>query len=150
DSGSGLLMAGPDFRHNYLLLLILLVQLLAGGCREEVDVAASITAAQQHEASGRHRAAIIELKNAIHKSSNHAEAHFLLGFAYTRTGEFDLASTELRRAQELKYDSAQVELALLKTMLATGKFQTVLDQTRFGIGGDAKVGITGDPGMRAA
>lgn len=92
------------------------------------DPRALIAKAQEHRAKNNHKAAIIELKNALQKNANNAEARYLLGMSYYDTRDYRSAEQELRRALELSYERGKVLPMLGKSLLALGEFEKVLDQ----------------------
>ncbi|MFQ5661400.1 MAG: XrtA/PEP-CTERM system TPR-repeat protein PrsT [Gammaproteobacteria bacterium] len=72
---------------------------------------------------------IIELKNALQKDTNLAEARWLLGNAYLKLGAGQAAYKELEHARQLGYDKPDLETTLLQVLLLNGEFQAVLDKT---------------------
>ena len=101
---------------------------LAAGCNLSSDPQRSIAKAEEYREKNNYKAAIIEIKNALQKDANHAEARYLLGITYYDNRDYRLAEQELRRALELKYAPDKVMPALAKSLLNLGEFQKVLDQ----------------------
>ena len=77
------------------------VLLLTGGlasCSRGDSPEQLVAEAVKYQKQGDRKAAIIQLKNALQKKPDDAEARFLLGSIYIETGEALSAEKELRRA----------------------------------------------------
>ncbi|MBB3117073.1 XrtA/PEP-CTERM system TPR-repeat protein PrsT [Pseudoduganella violacea] len=85
--------------------------------------------ARQYQQKGDHKAALIQLKNALEKSPDLAEARFQLASLYNDLGEPLAAEKEIRRAIALKYPAEKTTPVLARTLLMQGEFQKVLDET---------------------
>src|SRR5689334_20192813 len=72
-----------------------------GGCGGS-DPASFIASAKSYIARHEYRSAIIELKNALQKNPDNAEARYLLARALFDNGESIAAETEVRKAIALK------------------------------------------------
>lgn len=75
-------------------------------------------------------AGIIELKNALQKQPDLAEARFLLGKALLDREDPTAAEVELRKARELKYPDEQVLPLLAKALLDSGNPAKVIELDR--------------------
>ena len=64
--------------------------------------------------------AVIQLKNALDKNPNSAEARFLLGKALLQGGDPSTALIELRKAQDAKTPDEQVVPEIARALLAAG------------------------------
>lgn len=75
--------------------------------------------ATQLKNDGRYEEAEVLLKQALHSSPNHAEAHRMLGLVYCFTGMFDESIQELETSVSLNPESVQarIDLALTYSML---------------------------------
>lgn len=91
---------------------------------------ALVADARQLQQKGDVKAAIIQLKNALQKNPDDAEARYLLGVIYNETGDPKSAEKELRRALSLGMSPARVLPDLGKALLGDGQFQRVLDETK--------------------
>lgn len=98
----------------------LLAALLLAGCGGEKPEA-MLASAKDYLAKNDHKAAVIQLKNALQKKPELAEARFLLGKALLEGGDAKGAEIELRKAQELNYPADQVTPLLARAMLALGQ-----------------------------
>ncbi len=87
-----------------------------------------IASAREYIAKKDHTAAIIQLKNALQKDINSAEARFLLGQSLLANGDPVGAAVELRKARDLKHPDAQVVPLLAQAMLQQGLFKAVNDE----------------------
>lgn len=87
-----------------------------------------IASAREYIAKKDHPAAIIQLKNALQKDVNSAEARFLLGQSLLANGDPVGAAVELRKARDLKHPDAQVVPLLAGAMLQQGLFKAVNDE----------------------
>ncbi len=97
-------------------------------------------------------AAVIELKNALQKDPEHAQARAELGILYVLLGQGEAATKELERSKELGLDNVEVTVALLRALLLQRSYQRVLyeivvdeerkDNSDFLIlGGEAQLGL---------
>lgn len=114
-------------QYRAALLAWFSVALVVSACQGQ-DASRSLSAAKDHLQKKESKAAVIELKNALQAQPDLAEARFLLGKAYLESGEFANASSELRRARDLKYPDDSVVPSLAKAMLGEQQAQQVIDQ----------------------
>ena len=115
---------------------LLLAILIAVGCDPNPEKL--MASARQEREKGNNSAAIIHLREVLQETPDNAEARYLLGLAYNTTGDFASAEKELRKALELRYDAVKVVPPLLKSLLAQGQFQKVLDEAHPEAGGDRR------------
>ena len=87
-----------------------------------------LASAREYQAKNDHKAAVIQIKNALQKSPDSAEARYLLGTVLLKTGEVASAEVELRKALELKFPADQVIPELARAKLAQGQFKKVTDE----------------------
>jgi putative PEP-CTERM system TPR-repeat lipoprotein len=87
-----------------------------------------IQRAKDFEDKGDVRGSIIELKNAIQKNPNSAQARLLLGQAYLRVAMGAEAEKEFRRAIELGVNAEAVKPQLGEALLHTGEYLKVLEE----------------------
>jgi putative PEP-CTERM system TPR-repeat lipoprotein len=106
--------------------MLLALVLVCAGCSDYATPEQLIASAKQERDKGNYRNAIIHLKSVLQKSPQNAEARYLLGVTYNDTGDFKSAEIELRRAIELRYDLANVQIG--KPLLMMGQFQKVLNE----------------------
>ncbi|WP_258192177.1 XrtA/PEP-CTERM system TPR-repeat protein PrsT [Nitrosospira multiformis] len=115
------------------LTLAIAAALTAGcmqGCNKVEDPAKLMADAKRYEEKGDHKAAIIQLKNALQQNPEDPEARYLLGTIYNKTGDFQSAEKELRKALSLGMDAGTVLPELGQTLLKLGAYQQVLDETK--------------------
>ncbi|WP_300338850.1 XrtA/PEP-CTERM system TPR-repeat protein PrsT [Accumulibacter sp.] len=105
----------------------LLAALLLVGCGGDKPEA-MLASAKEYLAKHDHKAATIQLKNALQQKPDLAEARFLLGEALLDAGDPTGAEVELRKAQSLNYPADQVTPLLARTMLALGQAKKVTDE----------------------
>src|SRR5512135_212672 len=89
---------------------------------------ALLASAKDYLAKNDRKAAVIQLKDALQKSPDLAEARFLLGRALLDSGDVRAAEIELRKAMELKYPVDQVAPPLARTLLLSGEFKKLTDE----------------------
>ncbi|MFJ3054894.1 XrtA/PEP-CTERM system TPR-repeat protein PrsT [Herbaspirillum sp. NPDC087042] len=89
-----------------------------------------VSEAKQYQQKGDNAAAEIQLKNALQKDADNAEARLLLGKIYAETGNAASADKELRRALALGVKPEQVLPSLARALLMEGQFDKVLEETR--------------------
>ena len=75
-----------------------------------------------------HAAAVIQLKSALQKNVNNAEARQLLGASLLETGDAKAAAIELRKALELGAEAKVVQPLLARAMLAQGQTREVVQE----------------------
>ncbi|TFW21916.1 PEP-CTERM system TPR-repeat protein PrsT, partial [Massilia arenosa] len=105
----------------------LLASATLGGCQRTQEPSTYLASARQFEQKGDHKAAIIQLKNALQQNPDLREARVQLGQVYLNQGDAISAEKELRRALDLHAPEATVRPLLGRAMLRQGKFQDVLD-----------------------
>lgn len=86
-----------------------------------------IQRAKDSEDKGNLRQSVIELKNAIQKNPDSAQARLLLGQLYLRLGRGDEAEKELLQAERLGVSPELIKLDLGKAWLLMGAYQRLLD-----------------------
>jgi putative PEP-CTERM system TPR-repeat lipoprotein len=92
------------------------------------DPTALVASAKEYIAKREFNAAVIQLKNALQKEPDNAEARYLLGLASLDNGDVLTAEIELNKAQELGLRSEELEIARVRTLFAKGDSQGVIAQ----------------------
>ena len=105
-----------------------------------------VGSAKEFLAKGDTKSAVIQLKNALQKSPDIAEARFLLGKAQLDTGDVLAAEKELRKALELKYPADDVVPLLARSMAGSGQYKAVIDE----FGGTSVASARGTAELQAA
>jgi len=139
-----------------LVILVLGAVLVLGACdkfRSYTD-AEHVQRAKDFQAKGESKSVVIELKNALTKNGNNAEARWLLGEAYLDFDEGAQAEKELKRAADLGISAETLMIPLGRAYLLQGKYNEVLTQITPGkqasvrtqaqilkLHGDAQVGL---------
>ncbi|MEQ1600220.1 MAG: PEP-CTERM system TPR-repeat protein PrsT [Methylophilaceae bacterium] len=111
--------------------------LLMGGvtsCGKAETSQKLVLEAKQYQQKGDNKAAVIQLKNALQKNPDDAEARYLLGTIYNQIGDVQSAEKELRRALTLGVDAAKILPELGKALVTQGEFQKVLDEVKLPAG----------------
>jgi putative PEP-CTERM system TPR-repeat lipoprotein len=110
--------------------LALSVPLILSGCdsASRLTEQEHIQRAKDFEDKGSLKEGVIELKNAIQKNPDSAEARLLLGEIYLRLGQGDEAEKEFARAEKLGVNAESVKLQLGKAWLLTGEYKRVLEE----------------------
>lgn len=111
------------FKIAVLTLTLLTGSGCGGGSPDEM-----LASAKDYLAKNDSAAATIQLKNALAKNPNLAEARFLLGRALLDGGDAVAAEVELRKAQELKFAAEQITPVLARALLAQGQHKKVLEE----------------------
>jgi putative PEP-CTERM system TPR-repeat lipoprotein len=123
---------GGNKQLKRVVMLSMVSALIGGGmtaCSKAENTQALVSEARQYQQNGDNQAAIIQLKNALQKKPDDAEARYLLGMIYLETGDPAPAEKELRKALALGMDRDRVTPGLGRTLLAQGQFQKILDET---------------------
>jgi putative PEP-CTERM system TPR-repeat lipoprotein len=111
------------------LSLALAAGLALAGCGDSaLTDAEHIAKAKDFLDHGNDRGGLIELKNALQKNPDNAEARRLLGEVEARLGDGPAAEKELRQAIALGVQPEAVALPLAEALLSQGKYQAILDQ----------------------
>ncbi len=123
--GSGFFATGHKFLKNKIYLILLLVTL--GGCGLGIDADGHVERARTSMLAGDRAKAVIELKNALQKDSEHFEARLLLADASFLSGDFAGAQKESERALALRPGSVEAAEVYAEVLLAQGKTVEALD-----------------------
>jgi putative PEP-CTERM system TPR-repeat lipoprotein len=97
--------------------------------------------AKNFKDEGKLQSSVIELKNALQKNPDNAQARWLLGEIYVDLGQSPEAEKELLKAKELGVAEESLKVPLGKALLAQGLYQRVLS--------DIKVGPESPPPIQA-
>jgi putative PEP-CTERM system TPR-repeat lipoprotein len=103
--------------------------LMAGlsACSKDESTASLLAEAKQYQQKGDLKAAMIQLKNAVAKSPEDAEARMQLGMMHLETGDAVSAEKELRKARSLGVDAGRVLPLLGKANMMQGRSKELLD-----------------------
>lgn len=104
-----------------------LLTMMLGACGGD-SPESLILSSKDYLAKNDAKAAVIQLKNALQKNPNLAEARFLLGSALLESGDVAGAEVELRKALELKHSPDATIPLLARAMLAGGKAKKLADE----------------------
>jgi putative PEP-CTERM system TPR-repeat lipoprotein len=115
--------------HSALLLAMLAAPVLSG-CNPDSNLTAQerVQRAKDFESKGDLKASVIELKNALQKSPDDAQARWLLGLIYLKQGQANDAETQLNRAVQLGINPDSVRIPLARAWLLKGDYNQVLDK----------------------
>lgn len=102
-------------------LAIAAIALALTACGAQNDPKALIESAKAALAKSDPATATIQLKNALQKSPDNAEARFLLARALLQSGDAAGAETELNKAIDLKYPADQAYPVMARALLARGE-----------------------------
>ena len=111
--------------------------LTIAACSKPPTIDSLMADARQYQKSGDTKSAIIQLNNVLQQNPKHAEARYLLGSIYLHAGDTLRAETQLREALIAKFDAKLALPLLAQALFEQGKFQKVLDETRFSDYGEA-------------
>ncbi len=109
------------------IILAVVLALTMSCAKQDMSDVAHLGKAREYLQQNKHRAAIIELKNALQKNPANKEARLLLGKEYLLQGNGASAEKELRRAGELGAGD-QIKALLAQALLQQGKYQAVIDE----------------------
>jgi cellulose synthase operon protein C len=102
--------------------------LLAAGCSRDPGPAQLLASAARHQAGGDNHAAIIELKNVLQRTPDHAAARVQLGDAYLESGDVLSAEKEFRRARDAGAQAAVTEPRIGAVLLLQQRYEQVLTE----------------------
>jgi len=106
---------------------VCLASLLLTGCGAE-QPAALVSSAKNYLAKNEIPAAVIQLKAALQKQPDLAEARFLLGRTLLENGDPVSGEVELRKALALKYPASAVLPLLARSLVMQRKGQRAIDE----------------------
>lgn len=112
-----------------VLFAAVLVVCTFAACNRTQSVESLIAEAKKYQQKGDNASAQIQLKNALQKNPDDAEARYLLGMIEIEAGDALSAEKELRKALSLGKSAEAVLPNLGKSLLMQNQFQNVLDQT---------------------
>jgi len=107
--------------------------LLLGGmsaCNRDQSTATLLAEAKQYQQKGDQKAALIQLKNAVAKSPEDAEARLQLGALYLETGDAVSTDKEVRKAASLGMAPARTLPLLAQAMMMQGQFKQLLAEVK--------------------
>lgn len=87
-----------------------------------------IQLAKDFEDKGNLKESVIELKNAVQKYPDSAQARLLLGQIYLKLGKGHEAEKEFSRAEKLGVNTESIKLQLGKAWLMMGEYKRVLEE----------------------
>lgn len=121
-------MHASFFRLKPLTLAFLAVTTLAAcGQGSDYTVEEHIQRAKDFQSKGDMGASIIELKNAVQKNPNHAQARWLLGMVYLDLRLGNEAETQLEKSVQLGISKNNALIPLARAQYYQGNFQNTLD-----------------------
>jgi len=118
-------------------LLMLAAALALAGCSRD-EPTGLISSAKSYLAKHEYDAGIIQLKSALQKTPDDAEARMLYGKALLDTGRPAAAETEIRKAIELKYPPDETDPLLARAMIDQGAYAKAVAELASRKLGDAK------------
>lgn len=98
------------------------------GCVREPTEAELIASARKNLAEGKTPAAVIQIRNALEKNAQSAEARFLMAEALLANFEFAAAQDEFRRAKAAGYPDQAVVPPLARAMLFLDQAKKVIEE----------------------
>jgi putative PEP-CTERM system TPR-repeat lipoprotein len=110
-----------------IILVMLILPIVACGFLG-MDDAELVKSAKQYLDKDDLGAAAIELRNALQKNSENAEARYLLGVIYLDVGDVSTAEKEFRRAAESGWNKEEATIGLARALLQQGNAQKILDE----------------------
>jgi putative PEP-CTERM system TPR-repeat lipoprotein len=116
-----------NVKRSLALGATLLTLALIGGCGKQ-SPDALVASARDYQARGDHKAAAIQLRNALQQRPEDGAARLMLGIAALATADPISAEKELRRALELGQDANVAVPALARAMLELGEAEKLLKE----------------------
>lgn len=115
-------------KHHIAIALAFATSLTLSGCDRFSNITAEehIQRAKDMQSKGNLESGILELKNAIQKDPNNAQARMLLGEAYLKGKQGDYAEKELLKAKELGVNTESLNIPMGEALLLVGKHQKIL------------------------
>ena len=114
-------------QNKKLLFAAVLVSILELACTDTTPEQA-VTSAKAYLQKKDYKSAAIQIKNALQKNPELAEARFILGMILLNDGNPGAAEIELRKSLALKYPASFVVPELARSMLMMGQPKKVVDE----------------------
>ncbi len=120
----------PPSRLALALVMTLIAAPLLPGCdnTSRLTVQEHIQRAKDFEDQGKLKGSVVELKNALQKSPDNAQARLLLGQIYLKLGQGAEAEKELNQAEKYGVGSETVKPLLGEALLLMGEYKRVLNE----------------------
>lgn len=112
------------------VLIILLLSLSALVACSGPDDRQMVQTAKNYLGEQKIREASIELRDALRKNPNNAEARYLLGQIDLDIGDSEAAEKEFRRAREAGWQEEEAQIGLARALIHVHKFQDLLDNIK--------------------
>jgi putative PEP-CTERM system TPR-repeat lipoprotein len=112
---------------RYIVLVLGVLTLVACG-RLFMDDQELVQSAREYLVDDDFKAASIELKNALQKNPDNAEARYLLGAISLKFGDYATAVKEFRRADKAGWQEL-AHIGLARALLGQNDFQVLLDES---------------------
>ncbi len=120
------------FRTYVSLLLVVVLTSALIACSSQTSDTELVQAANNYMAKKQVREATLELRNALKKNPDNAQARYLLGKINLEMGDIASAEKEFRRAVRFGWNKQQSQLELAKTLLIQRKFKKVIGSIKAG------------------
>ena len=114
-------------QHVLASVVLIAAGFALSGCGFGPDERELIASARDNVAKKKPDAAILQLKSALQKNGQSAEARFLLGEALLATGVPALAVVEFEKARDLQHPPEAVVPLLARALVASGQAKKVAD-----------------------
>jgi putative PEP-CTERM system TPR-repeat lipoprotein len=109
------------------IALALTALMVLSGCDEGLTAGDHVVRARERSARGDLSAAVIELKNALQKDPENAEARWFLGVAYLELGDHAGAAKELSRAAQKGSTDPELTRSLARALVLGRKYKEALE-----------------------
>lgn len=121
-------------KKNFFTVAVALVLALGGmsGCDRLQNFSEQelVQRAKDFQGKGDLKASVIELKNALQKNPNNAEARWLLGEIYLQAGQGNEAEKEFLKARQLGVDAESLVVPIGQARILQRQYVKVLDETQ--------------------
>lgn len=120
------------------ILFLIIIGLVSFGCEWGFDEKETMQSARQYQVSGKHNAAIIELKKVLKKNSSNKQARLLLAKSYLEVGQGASAEKELRFARKLGVTLSDMPELWGKSLLQQKKFEQIFQEVPLSVAKEPK------------